>query len=790
MKKIISFLSPVLLSFIFINNLIATDIYWTGNAGDDDWFTSGNWNPAQVPTFVDNVYFVNPPSGSNNVDLGDGSAECNNMVVNGTGYTFDLNNNGTFEVYGDLIFGSGNTFYNNGYLDISNNLDCYGFIENYKSPGFFIANKFTVYSGGQVDNKGNGINFAKIVTYDMDNFGVIQNEDMSQIFIINRFNNYSQYSNYNKAYLEVGDYLYNTGDILIDKHSDLVVISTFENLGDVICEDKTTFDGDNNLLIQNYGNIYIYNQSEVLNIFEIENYQLIVNESYLETNDFYQFFNSSLINEDEVNIIYTMNNDGLVENNASLYIGDVFDNTSNGHVINKGCIEVMDDISNSGVYEGSLLCHTSVYGLGSYVFKRHSGGIGNPSAFAGWHYISSPVNYFENHDMFDYWINDWDESQNTWYDFSPGGTPCVSSPPQVFQVMKGYSIKRDLDYQCEDVNPGTGDTIEFVGTMNDIASGYFSIMVSGTDFDPGDPTNLNNWNLVGNPYTSAIDANQITFPAEIDNAIYYYDDQSLSYESFVGGVGQANIPVAQGFFIHVNTSGTFEFGLDNSVKTCTGSEDWYKSEINNLLQIKVESNGYSDETYIRFMEEATLGFDKKWDAYKLLSGVEGVPQIYSESGETKYSINSLRATNSINLEYLPSGNFEHIITVTGTDDFEVLVLKDKLENTFVNLKDQPSYSFSAKTYDISNRFTLYFTEIENISLNDAITVYSNGNQIILNNPIGQTSNVVIYNLLGQKIRSFVMTETYTEIDSQTMSGFYIVQVSNANDRFSQKVYLK
>ena len=101
--------------------------------------------------------------------------------------------------------------------------------------------------------------------------------------------------------------------------------------------------------------------------------------------------------------------------------------------------------------------------------------------------------------------------------------------------LRGYSIKRNLDYECDAINPGTGNVIEFTGTMNDVASGFMSIDVSGSDFEPGDPNDINNWNLIGNPYPSAIDADAMVFPAEVDNAVYYYNDATLSYESFVGG---------------------------------------------------------------------------------------------------------------------------------------------------------------------------------------------------------------------------------------------------------------
>ncbi|MCD4695685.1 MAG: T9SS type A sorting domain-containing protein [Bacteroidales bacterium] len=790
MKKSKLFILATTIYYCSFISIFAADIYWTGNAGDDDWFTAANWNPVQVPGYSDDVYFQNPPSGTNDVELGTGIAQCRNLFVFGSGYTFDLDYGGTLEVSEVCIFEIGNIFNNSGYIEITDNLLCYGYLDNYKQAELYVGSKITIYSSGRIDNRGSGNNYAEIIANDIDNFGIFNNEDMSEVTITNRMNNYSQFTNYNKAVLEIGGYLFNTGDFTNEKHSEMKVIATLENIGVFTCEDHSTLDGDNNLLILNYGNFYNINHAEVISVMEIENYQLIENDNYFETNDLWLYFKADIQNTANFNVVFTLENDGEIENSGSFYVGDIFDNTVNGVVNNTGCFEVAGNMSNSGSYVGSLLNHASIFGYGTYTYNRNTGGTGNYGEYEGWHYISTPVLGMENHHMFDYWINDWDEGQNFWYDFSPGGTPCTTSPPILFEVMKGYSIKRDLNYQCGHINPGTGEVIEFTGTMNDVASEAWSIEVSGSDFEPGDPNSMNNWNLVGNPYPSAIDANLIVFPPEIDNAIYYYNDLTLTYESFVGGVGQPFIPVAQGFFIHVNTFGTFDFNLDNSVKTCTGSDDWYKNDIANLLTVTVESSRKIDKTYIRFKEGASELFDKKWDAYKLASGVKGVPQVYTQTANARFSINTTDFNKKANL-IVQAGNTDiHKLSFSGVEDFEIVYLQDKLENKIIDLKHTEHYNFFSNEENTGDRFVLHFSEYAGDLISDGFIIYGQGNTVYVNNVNNLTGSFSVINLLGQTITTRELTGGLNSVQPMNGSGMYVVQVQAANKKLCGKVYIK
>ena len=56
---------------------------------------------------------------------------------------------------------------------------------------------------------------------------------------------------------------------------------------------------------------------------------------------------------------------------------------------------------------------------------------------------------------------------------------------------------------------------------------------------------------------------------------------------------------------------------------------FFKDEVSDIVRLEVSGNGYTDETVIRFLDDATSGFDGQWDAHKLFGSVAEAPAIYS-----------------------------------------------------------------------------------------------------------------------------------------------------------------
>ena len=238
------------------------------------------------------------------------------------------------------------------------------------------------------------------------------------------------------------------------------------------------------------------------------------------------------------------------------------------------------------------------------------------------------------------------------------------------------------------------------------------------------------WNLIGNPYPSAIDWDLIAndpMTSGIDNAVYYYSSTDAIYKSYVNGIGNGlrYIPAMQGFMVHAQPGGG-TIWLNNFVRTNSGSFEYNKSNKSlksNYLEVTVTgNNNYSDQTYVYFTDEATLNFDRRYDAYKLMSLNPNVSMIYSITPDaSKLSINSLppsSTSTALPLGFKACADGKFTITASQLNTFQpdaTIRLEDVKLGTSQNLMQNPVYTFSASTTDVTNRFLLHFEGSINIS---------------------------------------------------------------------------
>ncbi len=447
-------------------------------------------------------------------------------------------------------------------------------------------------------------------------------------------------------------------------------------------------------------------------------------------------------------------------------------------------------INSDATGTGSLIIHGTFTNVGSTVrINRYMTAYSTSSD--GWHFLSAPVSSFAiagsgfeptagNDDLYEY-----DETATTdnWLNYT-GGTFGDAN----FVVGKGYL--------CAYKAPAT--TKQFTGDIN---AGTVTKNLSYTSgaSSPG-------WNLLGNPYTAAIDWDLLTKSASVDGAVYVVRASDGAYISWNGSAGDLTggiIPAMQGYF--VKTTAASQSVTMEAADEVHATGTYYKTgNAENTLVVKVTGEKGESNAYIQFREDATKTFDHAIDAYKLF-GYSKAPQIYTNDGENIYSINCLPLNiKDYVLPLAVKTNYpgDYTLDFTGIDNLAVNDLKVKLTdlklNTTVTISEGDTYAYTTSEGDDANRFELEFYSVTGINnpsaLHQNINIYASNSSVVIRNLENKNLNgqVSVLNLLGQ----VVYTQQLSSNSMQTLNtglhaGVYIVRLSlDDNSVMSKKLIIR
>jgi hypothetical protein len=340
----------------------------------------------------------------------------------------------------------------------------------------------------------------------------------------------------------------------------------------------------------------------------------------------------------------------------------------------------------------------------------------------------------------------------------------------------------------------TPQTATFTGTLN-----AANVSRTLSNVNPGVDVNRVGWNLLGNPFPSAIDWDVFStgsYDASVavwDQAgagNYIYWNSTTSLGSLTNGI----IPAQNGFFVKTMTDGaSLTIPLTAQVHS---SQAFYKDAVANALKLRADGNNYFDATFVHFNDNATPAFDSNYDAFKL-EGLATAPQLYSIA-DYKLSINVLpfEGNEVVNLGFTCGVAGTYSVTASGMETFSSstpILLEDLKLNSLQDLRMNPVYSFNYQVGDNANRFKLHFknaTGIDKPTLN-GITVYSFDRTVVINNTTGLTGEVRIFDLTGRELKDASMnSSTTTRIPMSAAIGTYIVKVTTAQGSVNQKVFIK
>lgn len=272
----------------------------------------------------------------------------------------------------------------------------------------------------------------------------------------------------------------------------------------------------------------------------------------------------------------------------------------------------------------------------------------------------------------------------------------------------------------------------------------------GVTFSSSGSIDDDGYNMVANPYPSAIDWDSPSWvKTNIDDAIYFWQADLGQYASYVGGVstngGSNLIPSSQGFF--VKTNGNSPVLQANENIKAAGNPTFMRSSnsltAGSLLRLKLEGNNFTDEAILRFEDQATVNFDGKYDAVKMFSTKAEVPSVSFVTSNNDLSINTLpldEASMTIPVRVKVGATGNYTLSFEGLDIFDnkaCVVFEDLKTGTKTAINSLGNYQFYMESQTTAPRFLIHIAKnpsliVANAScsnVNDGAIEIKNANHI-------------------------------------------------------------
>ncbi|HLF51648.1 choice-of-anchor D domain-containing protein [Flavobacterium sp.] len=390
-----------------------------------------------------------------------------------------------------------------------------------------------------------------------------------------------------------------------------------------------------------------------------------------------------------------------------------------------------------------------------------------------------------------------------------GGEGNWQSASGAMTVGGGYIVRAPNGYTN---SSATAFTANFTGVPN---NGILTPAISrGNNLGAGATgpngvlrtENDDNWNLLGNPYPSAIGINEFLTAniANIDGFVRLWTHGTLPssgtadpfYANFVSnytaadyiainGAGATSGPgtlsvigAGQGFFVLMNAGGasTSSVTFNNAMRSKTFSNSQFYRAANilndnqpiggNLERHRIwldliPATGPTIRTLVAYVESATAGRDRLFDA---LTDYKSAQNFYSLIGNDIMTIQG-RALPFVVEDKVPMGvkipaNGIYKIALAAVDGLfqggaQIIYLEDKLLNVIHNLTASP-YQFTANQGVINSRFILRYTNVT-LGTDDFDTIGNNvivasGNQEIhVESQLEPIKSIIVYDVLGRSI---------------------------------------
>ena len=415
------------------------------------------------------------------------------------------------------------------------------------------------------------------------------------------------------------------------------------------------------------------------------------------------------------------------------------------------------------------------------------------------------------------------------FDGNAATSPIEISSRWLAKFINASDFTRFLNPTSAIFTPGEGWNMKSVGAT-------FTFLGTPNDGDYSFPLDQNKFNLIGNPYPSALDAEAFITDnsSSFNGVIYVYNglsddthvrgDYSGTYNTIVSGVtvgGGRYLPIGQAFFVTREAAGTGTLTFRNSQRTLTTlsntgailakSKDVKNGVVQNekeLPTLKIDFKFNLSETKERTRTVATVfrgltdEYDMGFDA--VMWGLQPTDLYLKVKGsDSPYIITgTFDFDNTLQLPLVVQLDEDREVNFSVSEKIKIdspVYLYDKLLNKYYDLGDGPK-AINLSIGEYTDRFFITFTSqtLSNEDVNESeylISVYGkdNGLLTIENKTNLKIEAIRVYNLLGAEIFNFEVEDSKEELSfniGKLAKAVYLVSVKTEKGIINKKIIIE
>ena len=324
-------------------------------------------------------------------------------------------------------------------------------------------------------------------------------------------------------------------------------------------------------------------------------------------------------------------------------------------------------------------------------------------------------------------------------------------------------------------------TSDYVGPINK------GNVVVNLDFaNDSTPIYGKGFNLMGNPYPSQIDWENISKTGLVDNYFWVWNPVTKGYVSNSTGI----ISSGQAFFVRA-TQTSQNVTFEENDKTATSATAYFKNSQELIVKMNLDSIQY-DIAWLKFMGGASKNYVFKEDGLKLANTGYNLSFKTTNNVATQHNIVDFLALNQSDtfiLSVNSSTNSAYTLSFDNVNQIpsnKLVLLRDLNNNSLTNLRSNNSYAFTINNNLINsygNRFLLIITDSYN-PLPVNITYFEGKRNLGMNHltwNAAQEKNIAYYQVQRSNDGEIFTNIGVVKANNSSTKQVYLFKDENAAD---------